>query len=432
MAAHNEYQFNKWFEHTFKRDRNRWGRPLPHWMDRVISHAAAEIRAENDARNNRIYAEELKKYEADFEQYKKDKAAYDAAKARYLENLTADATASVAAQEAAHAELEKHKSPTVTAAMGKVFSPQHDVIRYSKTGDATNWNEERDAGFLPSGRNTASSVSVVCVAMHENDLIVFMPEQLQVWAVDADPANMRLKNTIHNIYCISAATVCNVGNDLYFLTRNGFRSLKMNEYGENRAEYDIGSPIDDIAKAAIANNPQHLYASCYYSYIGAYMCAIGSQLFVFTQNQPSRIAAWSIWTVGAAIVHFVPIGNDLYCVDVQGNFYKFTPTASDDAGVPFEVVAQIPFMDFKSPGILKMLIGVDAIVDGQCDVHIAPNADYPDEFVHIEALSGNTRPRGLIPAHMSGTEFSIKFTAAHSQPLQLHSVSVYYENMGNV
>lgn len=433
--------YTKWMARTYGTRKQR-GRDFHYEMDdaakqRVINGKIDLLNAEEQRRKAQWEADNAQAqkrldetYERELAQYEKDKAAYDAAKKRYLENMAENAAAEAAAQFAANSELEKNKSKSVATAMGKIFAPQVDIIRYSKTGDAADWYTEQDAGFLPSGRNVSGDVTVVCVAIHNNDLIAFFGDQVQVWAVDADPNNMRLKHTMHNIGCIDAGTVCNIGNDLYFLTKNGFRSLKMNEYGDTRNEYDIGSPVDDMVKKAIAANKSGHYAACYYSYIGAYICAIGTQLFVFTQNQSSRIAAWSIWTIAAPIQNFAAVGNDLYCLDVQNNLYKFTSEAASDGGENIEVTAQIPFMDFKSPGVLKMLVGIDVIVDGECEIHIAPNVDYPEEFFHIETVSGNSRPRGLIPAHMSGTEFSVKFYANHTQPLQLHGVTVYYETMG--
>ena len=89
-------------------------------------------------------------------------------------------------------------------------------------------------------------------------------------------------------------------------------------------------------------------------------------------------------------------------------------------------------MDFKKPGVLKHIRGMDVVFDGSAYVSIGYNANDPDAFTPELLVSGNTRPGGLIPFECVGTEFSIRVRNYDAKPFQLNGITLYYELLDTV
>lgn len=320
---------------------------------------------------------------------------------------------------------------SIVAAQGKIFSTADDVVRYSKTGDARDWGAADDAGFLPTGRHSAGDTRIYALAIHNGDLLCFSSDHIQIWAIDADPKNMRLKHIMGNIGCKYPASVVHVANDIFFLSDAGFRSIGMQQNSDNRAENDIGSPIDSLVVQMLRNHHNIRPVAAYFPELGQYICALGNTLFVYTFSRSNRIAAWSTWDFPEAVDYFSLLNNRLY-IRAQNQLWAINTTASADSDSPITCELQLPWMDCKSPTQLKMLTGLDAIVEGQCEFSISTDANAPQDFSAPIVIQGNTRGRALIPLHGAGTEFGVRITHSGSEPFRLDNITLHYELLGPV
>lgn len=114
-------------------------------------------------------------------------------------------------------------------------------------------------------------------------------------------------------------------------------------------------------------------------------------------------------------------GNDVYLLDEDG----YT-----DDGQEYEVLIQIPWMNFKSPGVLKHMYGIDLAMEGECYVSVGMDARHSDSFTDEVRIVGNTYGGGLIPLECCGTEFSFRFRNVTDQPFRLDALTVYYNALG--
>jgi hypothetical protein len=150
---------------------------------------------------------------------------------------------------------------------------------------------------------------------------------------------------------------------------------------------------------------------------------------VFTYSRTAKIAAWSYYEFPQAIealaeldgTMYLRSGNDVYQVDDQ---------AASDAGAVIPVVVQLPYLSFKTPGTLKQIWGMDAVMDGECDVSVLFDArDQTAETLPVP-FSGDTRPGEVTPIEACGTELSMRFRNETTDPWRLDTIVVHYENLG--
>ena len=110
--------------------------------------------------------------------------------------------------------------------------------------------------------------------------------------------------------------------------------------------------------------------------------------------------------------------------------YKLDEDRYTDDGGDYEVLIQIPWMNFKTPGVLKHMYGIDIAMDGECFISVGMDARHPDSFTDEVRVAGNTYGGGLIPIECCGTEFSFRFRNVTNQPFQLNALTVYYDTLG--
>jgi len=305
-----------------------------------------------------------------------------------------------------------------------------DVVRYSKTGNPRDWSTVNDAGFLPTGLNSRGDRSTNALGIYQSKLVALSKDGAQVWVVDPDPASMRLEDMVENVGTNFPRTVANVAGDLYFLSDYGFRSITTLQMTNNLADVDVGSPIDALVRpeTKVAGvNPK----SFYFYGTGQYICAIGNRLFVYSISRSAKIAAWSQYFLSQPVDAFAELGQELY-IRSGDVIYKLDESVNADDGMQFDVLIELPYMDFKTPGQLKQLTGIDVVVDGACYVSVGFDVRDPDAFTSEVKIKGNTRPGGMIPIECCGTEFAMRFRNYDDKPFRLDAITVHFQELGGL
>lgn len=305
-----------------------------------------------------------------------------------------------------------------------------DVVRFCKTGDPRDWTTASDAGFLPTGLNSRGDRSTNALGIYQSRLVALTRDGAQVWTVDPDPTNMKLDTIVENVGTSFPRTVASVAGDLYFLSDYGFRSITTLQLTNNLADVDVGSPIDALVRPETkvpGVNPK----SFYFYGTGQYVCAIGNRLFVYSISRTAKIAAWSQYFLSQPVDAFAELGQELYIRSGDAVF-KLDESISTDDGTQFEVLVELPYMDFKTPGQLKQITGIDVVIDGRCYVSVGFDVRDPDAFTPEVKVKGNTRPSGMIPVECCGTEFALRFRNYDDKPFRLDAVTVHFQNLGSI
>jgi hypothetical protein len=330
-------------------------------------------------------------------------------------------------------QIQDANCPHTTAclkAASKMFAVGTDgsVVRFTKTGDPKDWTTTEDAGFLPTGLNARGDRATKALGMYQNNLVALARDGAQVWVVDPDPTAMKLTELVDNVGTSFHRSLATVSGDLYFLSDYGFRSITTLQLLSKLSDVDIGSPIDEIVRPAvraIEGSPKAIY---FYG-TGKYMCAVDNQVFVYSVSRTAKIAAWSRYVLPFPVDAWAELEGVLY-MRAGDEVYSLSEDAFTDDGELYAVEIQLPYMDFKTPGMLKRIYAIDLVVEGECDFQIAFDANHPEYITDAVRIVGNTRGGGLIPIECCGTEFSFKFLNETDEDFRLDAISVHYEVLG--
>ncbi|MCX8567060.1 MAG: hypothetical protein ON057_001787 [Glomeribacter sp. 1016415] len=319
-------------------------------------------------------------------------------------------------------------TPAVIKAASRIFAVAGDVVRYSAAGRPRDWSSPNNAGALPTGLNARGERNANGLGIYRNELAVLSRDSVQMWALDSDPQAMKLSDVVENVGTSFPRTVTNVSGDLYFLSDFGFRSITTMQYTDRLTHVDIGSPIDVLVRRETQAAQSAPMAYFHYG-TGQYLCMMGYQIFVYSISATSKIAAWSRYELPFQVEAFAELGGILYLRNGD-DIYRFDENAHDDAGTPIEVLLELPYMDFKTPGQLKRIQGADLVMEGECTFSVAFDVRQSDAFTSPVRIRGNTRSGGKIPVTCAGTAFSLRFHHLSNQPFRLEAVTLYYDVLG--
>lgn len=306
-----------------------------------------------------------------------------------------------------------------------------DVVRYCSTGRPRDWTSEKDAGFLPTGMNARGDRTATALGTQQGRLAVLTRDSCQLWTVDPDPNAMGLYDAVENVGSTFPKTVTNVSGDLYFLSDYGVRSISMQAYTENLVDEDVGSPIDKLVRAAIADAETEGIApkSFYFYGTGQFILSFGNHLFVYSLSRTAKISAWSQYYLTFPVDAIAELGKKLYFRSGD-DVYLFDENVWTDGGLQYEVLLELPFMDFKRPGQLKQIFGIDAVLEGEAYLSIGFDSRDPEARTPEVLIRGNTRPGGMIPILCCGTEISLRVRNYDDKPFKLNALTVYYSVLG--
>lgn len=306
-----------------------------------------------------------------------------------------------------------------------------DVVRFCAAGKPRDWSATSDAGFLPTGMNARGDRTATALGLQRGRLAVLTRDSCQLWTVDPDPNSMGLYDTVENVGSSFPKTVANVAGDLYFLSDYGVRSITTQVYTENLVDEDVGSPVDSLIRQAIdeAEETGIVPRAFYFYGTGQYVVIFGNHLFVYSISRTAKIAAWSQYYLTFTVDAVAELGKKLYFRSGD-DVYLLDENACTDGGTQYETLLELPYMDFKKPGQLKMVLGIDAVLIGKGYISIGFDSRDPDARTPEVPVIGNTRPGGMIPMPCCGTELSIRVRNYDDKPFKLNALTVYYNVLG--
>lgn len=311
---------------------------------------------------------------------------------------------------------------------GKIFAVDNDVVRFSSTGNATDWTADKDAGFLPVSLQQSVNNKPTALGEYQDNLVVFFEDTAQIWQVDADPANHKLISTIP-IGTNHTYAHANMSNDIFFLSPSGFRSIAVQAFSTNMMDNDIGSPIDKLV--AEDTKFSHGIKMIYFRAEGQIICFNGTKAYVYCFSRSSKISAWCVWEFDFNILYPVEFDSELYFRTEDSYLCRFKSSKQDDIkGGTFPVEVELPFLDMRSPGVLKQFTGVDVAMSGSCQMWF--KFDARNEAYETDELSlyEDTRSLPRIPVEVMATNMSVCMrNESKEDDFELAEVTVYFEKM---
>lgn len=303
-----------------------------------------------------------------------------------------------------------------------------DTVRFSATNDPRDWTTANDAGFLPVGVQQSGTTVATALGFYTNRLVVFFSDSSQVWQVDVDPAKHAFLQSV-DVGTVLSYSHSNMSGDVFFLSPSGVRTITRQDVTTNLIDSDVGSPIDneliDGLLIDIVNAKSQHYRGA-----GQYWLFSGQKAAVFTFSRTTGISSWSIYEFPYLMNAMAELNAELY-IRSGNDVYKFDRTVKTDDGVFYHCDVELSYLDFKSPGILKQILGMDAVVDGTCNISFRFDPREPNlKSDPPVTVIGDTRSRYVYPVELVTTSIAPVIDNFDDQDFELHQLIFYFENLG--
>lgn len=322
------------------------------------------------------------------------------------------------------------KCPQSKVAMpiaSKVYSPYRDVTRYSVTNNPRDWSTVNDAGFIPTGLHAPTSPEVTALGEYRGRLVAWTPSNMQVWTVDPDPREITIFDSIPGFGCTFPDAVVPVIDDLYFMSKQGIRSVSISASSSNLRTGDVGSGIDPLVVAKLSG-PEHVRGT-YYPGHGQAWFVFGNEAFVYSRSRIGKVGAWSRYTFPWTITDVLQLNGELYA-RAGDNFYRFDENTLTDDGTGFEGIVWTPYLELGSPGTTKMIDSFDMVGYGVATLEVGFDQSDTSLYTPPFPIGPDTVPGGRVPIPAASPSFAFKLTYAAGQQWQLNAMQVYVHDLG--
>ncbi len=155
---------------------------------------------------------------------------------------------------------------------------------------------------------------------------------------------------------------------------------------------------------------------------------MSDQVFIYTMNQGKVTQGkWSRYVFPFVIEVFAHLEDALY-LRHGDNVSKVVENEVADDGVNFEGIIQWPWLDFKSPGRDKMMMGFDLVGEGTLSIEVGYDQTTLHGFTEKFAITADSLPGQIIPLPVTAPSFSIKLTYDGGQAWEWDSMQLYLQD----
>lgn len=322
-------------------------------------------------------------------------------------------------------------SASVTKAASRVFATDGEVVKYTAAGDARDWTTSSNAGFLPVALQQDTKTDCTAVGTFQDALVVFFPDNAQIWDVAVDPTANKIRKRIAGVGTEAPYTLESFASDLMFLSPFGFRSIVVQQTSDRIDDTDTGVQIDSLVIPDIAAQvDMTVVFARWIAQLGQYWCVFNlgatSKAWVYTFSRTSKIACWSEYTFPISIEGIATVGGKVY---VRDALYLFELDAEEyeDDGEPVSVDVQMAFQDAKSPGVDKQFYGADFAFNGSPGVTYRYDPRDLTKETTPYTLSGDTRAGDLLPVEVVAASIAPIFRHSANEEFEIDAVQLYFE-----
>lgn len=329
-----------------------------------------------------------------------------------------------------YAILDTNNPRSVSAAKlsDRIFAIGDEVVRYHDLGNPRNWTSGT-SGFLPVGLQATGNVDPTAVGVFQNQLAVIFNDAAQLWTIDPDPTAMALSQIVPNVGTPYPESLLTVGQDMFMLTPAGYRSMGVVNDTGNFQDNDIGNPIDELVQDELL--PTDTPKAIWYNAGGQAWWIFDDHCDVFTFSRTGKISAWSRYEFPFAIDAAAVYAGTLY-LRAGDVVYTLSRSAYADNTTPPTVTVELPYMNLKSPGVLKMITGFDCVIKGTANFQFRFNPNDESQITSAIQLTGDTHNGTMQPVELCCTSIAPVITHSANEEFEIHSLTIYYETLGPV
>lgn len=259
-----------------------------------------------------------------------------------------------------------------------------DASKFTRTSGSLNDAIEVPGATVFSGTTAAfidiqpgDGDQIMALGTFQNVIVIF--KQFSIYQMTFDDTGDPVVQPITNAAgCVSARSVKNVENDLYFLSREGIRVLGNEPNFFSSIRTNILSKRIEPTTNTISETNYIKSNAIYFNNQYIMSAPTSGSTIDTTLVYNKQFQAWSKWNGAEADAYtkFVNSNNEqvlLFLAQDGSQVYEFTPDIYTDNGVPIRAYLLSKVFDFKNPDITKYFVDLGLMfrtISGQVDLEV--------------------------------------------------------------
>ena len=321
----------------------------------------------------------------------------------------------------------------------KMYAVANNIVYFSDVYQPTKWTPGTGApgaGFIQLDGQDEGAVYLIGLAPYYDQLALFGRNSVQIWAMDVDPAQNQLVQTLGATGLLAPKALSRFATgDVLFLNDSGVRSLKARDSSNAAGVSDIGSPMDEDLRALIAaarrapggGNPVPDALARAVATVepttGQFWLCINADIYVLSLAPSAHVSAWSKFFTGFNVEYVCEVGERLY---LRNNAVLFSYGAVDEIYDNSEVEVVTPMIAGAEPATDKQFYGIDAALEGTWSIEVGTDPAAPDTRELVATVGGPTFGLQNLGLQNSGTHISARLRCSDTARARIGNLMFHY------
>lgn len=314
----------------------------------------------------------------------------------------------------------------------KVYATADTLLEFSGVNTPRDWDQDEatGAGFINMSNQFYGAEPLEAVSSYGQYLAIFARNTTQIWYVDPDPTGNRQQQVLANIGTVAPRSVVPIGDvDVFFLSDTGIRSLRARDSSNSAFVSDIGTPIDPLVISelrTLTDDEKRGAVAAIEPEDGRYILALGERLYSFSYFAGAKISAWSNYLPPARVTDMAVFRGRLWLRTEDNRLWLYGGDSNNEYD-DTQVVAELPFLDARSPATGKQFTGIDLGIEGEWIVDICTDPANPDSYERVAQIDQPTFAMARIPIAAHSTHFKLRLRSVGTGYARLSNVAVHYD-----
>lgn len=316
----------------------------------------------------------------------------------------------------------------------KLYAASRNIVFFSAIREPMDWQERDDGdGFLSISSHPGGDQALSGMAVQGGGLAFFTRDHIQIWFLDPDPEFNQRVRTLFRTGCIAPKSIVEYGDEnVFFLSQRGIRSLSRREMSNNPYVVDLGTPIQDMLIAHIADLDPKIVNAALAEITpdqGRYWLWLDDVIYVLSHFPENNILAWSLYRPGFQADQLISADHRLI-IRSGDRLYRYGGESGREYDDSLPLV-QLPFLHGHHLHSRKFLKSLDFSCEGSWRLRLCTNPAQPEQGQEAGIISGFSALSPQIPITGQYAYLSPHLTGCGTPPHKLHSLNFYYMSGGS-
>lgn len=316
----------------------------------------------------------------------------------------------------------------------KLYATNTSKLNFCKITDPMRWDVALDApgaGYIEMDTIAEGTPLLIALADFSDGLALFGLRHVMIWHMDPDPDLNFQKQILHRTGLVAPHAQVPFGEgEVIYIDRSGIRSLRTRSGVDQAYAADMGTLIDPLIRAKIANTAADVKFRHWWAEVeptsGRLWMGLHDIIYVLSYYPANHVSAWTYYDCSAHPIDYLNATDDQIFWRSGNDLISF---GGDDGQTydAIEAVVRIPYVTAEKPASVKNWEAIDAALQGTWQIKASFDPTQPNAMDLLANVTKSTYAQQKIAMNGQSPSVSLEFRTTTVGPARLGNAAVHYE-----